>query len=125
MICDGIDPIASYRAMKVAMDRARAGNGPTLVEAKCYRFLSHTTDDDDRTYRDRAEIAEQRKNDPLPKYERTLLDAGIIDAAQLAALKAEVLRETNAATDAAEAQPSPVGADLYVNVYAGPHEPWQ
>ena len=57
MICDGTDPIATYRAMKVAMDRARSGGGPTLVEAKCYRFLSHSTDDDDRTYRDREELA--------------------------------------------------------------------
>jgi 2-oxoisovalerate dehydrogenase E1 component alpha subunit len=125
MICDGIDPIASYRAMKVAMDRARAGNGPTLVEAKCYRFLSHTTDDDDRTYRDRNEIAAERKNDPLPKYERVLLDAGIIDETQLAAMKADVLHETNVATDAAESLPSPVAADLYTNVYAGSYEPWQ
>jgi 2-oxoisovalerate dehydrogenase E1 component alpha subunit len=124
MICDGIDPIASYRAMKVAMDRARAGNGPTLVEAKCFRYLSHTTDDDDRTYRDRAEIAEQRKNDPVPKYERTLLEAGIIDADRLAEMKADVLRETNEATDAAEAQPGPSASDLYLNVYAGPYEPW-
>jgi 2-oxoisovalerate dehydrogenase E1 component alpha subunit len=125
MICDGIDPIATYRAMKVAMERARSGGGPTLVEAKCYRFLSHTTDDDDRTYRDRAEIAEQRKNDPVPKYERTLLEAGIIDEERLAALKSDVLRETNEATDTAEAMPSPTAADLYANLYAGPYEPWQ
>lgn len=125
MICDGVDPIATYRAVKVAMDRARAGGGPTLVEAKCYRFLAHTTDDDDRTYRDVAEIVEQRKNDPVPKYERTLLEAGIIDEAQLAALKADVLRETNEATDAAEVLPLPAPSDLYTHVYAGSHEPWQ
>jgi len=124
MICDGTDPIASYRTLKVAMDRARTGGGPTLVEGKCYRFLSHSTDDDDRSYRDRETIAAQRADDPVPKFERVLLDAGIIDEAVLAALKADVLKETNEATDAAEALPFPSAADLTVNVYAGSHEPW-
>jgi 2-oxoisovalerate dehydrogenase E1 component alpha subunit len=125
MICDGTDPIATYRTMKVAMDRARGAGGPTLVEAKCYRFLAHSTDDDDRTYRDQTLVREQRKDDPVPKFERVLLDAEVIDEARLAALKADVLRETNEATDAAEALPYPLASDLYTNVYAGSHEPWQ
>jgi 2-oxoisovalerate dehydrogenase E1 component alpha subunit len=124
MICDGTDPIATYRTMKVAMDRARTGGGPTLVEAKCYRFLSHSTDDDDRTYRDRELIAEQRKDDPVPKFERVLIDAGIIDEADIAALRADVLRETNEATDAAEAMPQAPPESMYENVVAGPYEPW-
>jgi len=124
MICDGTDPIATYRTMKVAMDRARSGGGPTLVEAKCYRFLSHSTDDDDRTYRDRALIDEQRKDDPVPKFERTLIDAGILDDAEIAAMRAAVLRETNEATDAAEAMPLAPAESMYENVYAGSYEPW-
>ena len=59
-----MDPIACYAAVKAALDRARAGGGPTLVEAKCYRFLSHTTDDDDRTYRSREEVEERRRTTP-------------------------------------------------------------
>ena len=125
MICDGTDPIATYRTMKIAMDRARSGGGPTLVEAKCYRFLSHSTDDDDRTYRDRAEVELQRKeHDPNPKFESVLLEAGIIDDDGLAALKRDVLRETNEATDAAEVMPYPAVEDMYEHVYAGPYEPW-
>jgi 2-oxoisovalerate dehydrogenase E1 component alpha subunit len=124
MICDGTDPVATYRTMKIAMDRARSGGGPTLVEAKCYRFLSHSTDDDDRTYRDRELIAEQRKDDPVPKFERVLIDAGILDDASIAALRADVLRETNEATDAAEALPLPQADAMYENVYEGPYEPW-
>jgi len=124
MICDGTDPIATYRTMKVAMDRARSGGGPTLVEAKCYRFLSHSTDDDDRTYRDRELIAEQRKDDPVPKFERVLIDAGILDEAAIAALRAAVLHETNEATDAAEAMPQAPPESMYENVVAGPFEPW-
>jgi 2-oxoisovalerate dehydrogenase E1 component alpha subunit len=124
MICDGTDPVATYRTMKVAMDRARSGGGPTLVEAKCYRFLSHSTDDDDRTYRDRALVEEQRKDDPLPKFERVLLDASILDEAAVAALRADVLRETNEATDAAEAMHQAPHESMYENVYAGPYQPW-
>ena len=63
-VVDGMDPIACYAAVKEALDRARAGGGPTLVEAKCYRFLSHTTDDDDRTYRSREEVEERRARRP-------------------------------------------------------------
>jgi 2-oxoisovalerate dehydrogenase E1 component alpha subunit len=124
-ICDGMDPIATYAAVKAALDRARGGGGPTLVEAKCFRYLSHSTDDDDRSYRDRAVIDEARKHDPLPAFERVLIGAGIIDEAAAKSLKTEVLRETNAATDAAEVLPYPPAADLYTDVYAGAYEPWQ
>ncbi len=124
-VCDGMDPIATYAAVKTALDRARGGGGPTLVEAKCFRFLAHSTDDDDRAYRDRAAIAEARKTDPVPAFERVLLDAGVLDEAALKALRADVLRETNDATDAAEALPYPEPHELYTNVYAGAFEPWQ
>jgi len=124
-LVDGFDPIATYAAIKEAMDRARSGGGPTLVEAMVYRYLSHSTDDDDRTYRDRVAIEEARKNDPVPMFERRLLDAGVVDEARVKALKADVLRETNEATDTAEAFPLPQAADLYKNVYEGAFEPWQ
>lgn len=124
-VCDGMDPVASYVAVKTALDRARGGGGPTLVEAKCFRFLSHSTDDDDRSYRDRAAIDEARKKDPLPAFERVLLAAGVLDAAAIKSLRAAVLRETNDATDAAEALPYPGPEELTTNVYAGAYEPWQ
>ncbi|GAC1402382.1 MAG: 3-methyl-2-oxobutanoate dehydrogenase subunit alpha [Candidatus Velthaea sp.] len=124
-ICDGMDPVASYVAVHEAMDRARTGGGPTLVEAKCFRFLSHSTDDDDRTYRDRAAIEEMRKHDPVPVFERQLIEAGVLDDARVKALKDDVLRETNEATDKSESFPYPQPAELYTNVYEGAYEPWQ
>ena len=124
-VCDGTDPVATYAAMDEALTRARTGGGPSIVEAKCFRFLSHSTDDDDRTYRSREIIEQQRKADPLPRFERQLVDAGIIDAAGVKALRDDVLRQTNEATDAAEAQPYPSPESLYVNVVAGDHRPWQ
>ncbi len=124
-VCNGLDPIGTYGAVKSALERARSGGGPTLVEAKCFRFLAHSTDDDDRSYRERAAIDEARQRDPVPAFERVLLEAGLIDNAALSELRAAVLRETNEATDAAEALPLPHAAALYTNVYAGAFEPWQ
>ena len=125
VVVDGFDPIAVYGAVKGAMDRARSGGGPTLVEAKCYRFLAHTTDDDDRTYRSRDEVNARRKDDPVPKFEAFLVEHGIITTDEAEALKRSVLAEANEATDRAETMPYPRADDLYGNVYAGPGEPWQ
>ena len=124
VIVDGFDPVAVYAAVCEARDRAAAGHGPTLLEAKCYRFLSHTTDDDDRTYRTRDEVQAQRDLDPLPRFERRLLDDGIIVAAELDALRAEIKARVDATTDAVEKEPLPEAQTLYGNVYAGPDTPW-
>ncbi len=125
ILCDGFDPIATYKAMHEALERARGGGGPTIVEAKCYRFLSHSTDDDDRTYRQRDEIDERRKLDPVPRFEQVLIGSGVLDEARAKALRADVLRETNEATDAVEAQPYPAPESIYTNVVAGDYRPWQ
>jgi 2-oxoisovalerate dehydrogenase E1 component alpha subunit len=121
---DGMDPIACYEAVDEAMQRARSGGGPSLVEAKCYRFLSHTTDDDDRTYRSPDEVKARRKDDPVPCFERLLAEHGVLNAEQAEALKRSVLEETNDATDRAEAMAYPDAADLYEKVYAEGCEPW-
>jgi 2-oxoisovalerate dehydrogenase E1 component alpha subunit len=125
VVCDGFSPIATYKTMHEALERARGGGGPTIVEAKCYRFLSHSTDDDDRTYRSREIIEERRKLDPVPRFEQVLIEAGVIDEARAKSLKQDVLRETNEATDSAEAQPYPTPESLYTNIVAGDYRPWQ
>jgi 2-oxoisovalerate dehydrogenase E1 component alpha subunit len=122
---DGFDPIASYDAVKRAMDRARSGGGPSLVEGVCYRFLAHSTDDNDMTYRSKDEVSEHRKYDPVPRFERVLLENGIMAADEVEAMKHDVLRETNEATDEAEAVPYPDASDLYKHVYEGAWQPWQ
>jgi 2-oxoisovalerate dehydrogenase E1 component alpha subunit len=118
-IVDGFDPIAVHDAVGAARQRAASGGGPTLVEAQCYRFLSHTTDDDDRTYRTREEVDAQRALDPVPRFERRLIGAGIVTEESLAELRAEITRTVNATTDAVEREPVPAPEDLYGNVYAG------
>lgn len=122
---DGFDAIACYAAIKQALEVARTGGGPSIVEAKCYRFLAHTTDDDDRTYRTREEVAERRKKDPLPAFERLLVQHGILTTETAQALKDDVLAEVNQATDKAEAMPYPEARDLYSHVYNESWEPWR
>jgi len=121
---DGSDPIATYAAVKDALDRARGGGGPTLVEATCYRFLSHTTDDDDRTYRTREEIESHRHLDPVPRYERLLVDHGVISTDDVSQIKKDVLALVNDVTDRAEALPFPSASELYKQVYEGASAPW-
>jgi 2-oxoisovalerate dehydrogenase E1 component alpha subunit len=125
VVVDGFDPIACYAVVKTALDRARAGGGPTLIEAKCYRFLAHTTDDDDRTYRSRDEVEERRKRDPVPCFERFLVEHAVLSEDGAQELKRSVLAEANDATDRAEAMPYPAAGDLYTNVYADGWEPWR
>jgi 2-oxoisovalerate dehydrogenase E1 component alpha subunit len=122
---NGFDPIETYAVVKEAMDRARTGGGPSLIEGMCYRFLAHSTDDNDMTYRTREDVLEHRKADPVPRFEAVLIEQGVMNASEVEAMRKEVLRETNEATDAAEAQPYPQPSDLYTHVYGGAWEPWQ
>ena len=124
LTCDGFDPIAVYTAVREARAHAARGDGPVLVEAMCYRFLSHTTDDDDRTYRTRDEVSQQRPNDPVPRFENYLLEHGVITADEVKALKREITELVNRTTDAVEAEPYPEPHTLYGNTYAGPDDPW-
>jgi 2-oxoisovalerate dehydrogenase E1 component alpha subunit len=121
---DGFDPVAVYRAVRSAREKAVSGSGPTLVEAKCYRFLSHTTDDDERTYRTREEVARQRENDPVPRFERYVVGRGVLTGEQLDAMRKDVTRLVNETTDAVEREPLPAPETLYTNVYAGSTDPW-
>jgi 2-oxoisovalerate dehydrogenase E1 component alpha subunit len=123
-VCNGFDPVAVYETVRDARAYVVSGAGPCLVEAKCYRFLSHTTDDDDRTYRSADEIAAQRVNDPVPNFEAWLIDTRVIDAAFARTTRDAVTRLVNETTDAVEREPLPEAHELYADVYAGSHDPW-
>lgn len=122
---DGLDPIASHRSVAAALERARNGGGPSLLEGKVHRYLGHTTDDDDRTYRSREHVVELRKQDPLPRFERFLLETGVIDASGVERLRGEIGREVDEATDRAEAEPLPAAEALYEHVYGESWQPWR
>jgi 2-oxoisovalerate dehydrogenase E1 component alpha subunit len=84
---NGNDVLVSYRLAKEAVDRARAGEGPSLIELRTYRFYSHTSDDDDRTYRSREEVEEWRKRDPIVLFARYLRSVEVLDEAAAGELK--------------------------------------
>lgn len=115
---DGMDALAVYAAAKQAAERARRGDGPTLIEADVYRYLPHSSDDDDRSYRSREEVAEWRQRDPLVVTRRRLRELGALNDEQDAEMQARVKAVVNDATDYAEAAPLPDPADAFTHVYA-------
>jgi len=101
---DGLDPVACYRVMRRAVARARDGDGPTLIDARCVRIGPHTSDDDDR-YRDEAERDAALAADPLPAYRRRLLAWQVIDEGGLEQLEADLRAAVAAAEEQALALP--------------------
>lgn len=101
---DGKNPLAVYQVMKEAVDRARRGEGPTLIEAVTYRLTSHSSDDDDK-YRSKEEVAEGKANDPLLLFEKYLLDVNVATKETLEELDHKVMEIVNEATDYAEKAP--------------------
>jgi len=122
-VVDGSDVLACYAAMRSARERAIAGEGPTLIECKTYRYLPHTSDDDDKTYRPRSEVDEHRHSDPIDRFAAYLLEHQLTDAAALEALQAEVVAEVEAAITAAWDAPDPDPATAMRHVFADEDDP--
>ena len=114
----GDDFFAVHAAVAEAAKRARSGQGPTLIEAEVLRLQSHSTDDDQRAYRDAAELAAEAARDPIPRMRDGLIERGWLSLDDDAALREDVNREVERATDAAEAAPDPDPASLGRHVYA-------
>jgi 2-oxoisovalerate dehydrogenase E1 component alpha subunit len=114
---DGNDVLDSYRLSKEAVDRARAGEGPSLVELRTYRFYSHTSDDDDRTYRTREEVEEWRKKDPIPRFEEYLREADVMTEERVSEQRETAKEEVAAGVAAALEADFPDPADALKNVY--------
>lgn len=115
---DGGDPLACYAAAKEAHDRARRGEGPTLIEAVVVRLTSHSSDDDQRRYRDPAEVETLKEHDPIMLFGNRLLAAGLLTTDEDDKLRAEIKAEINAASARAEARPDPDPATAERWVYA-------
>jgi len=115
---DGNDVFEVYEATRRAVDRALAGEGPTLVEARTYRFGPHTSNDDDRRYRSREEVARWKEKDPIPRFAAYLKDVGLLDDQEDERLRAEIEREVREAAAWAESQPDPDPASVARYVYA-------
>lgn len=102
---DGTDPLEVYRVVKEAADRARRGEGPTLIEAVTYRLTSHSSDDDHRVYRTEEELAEARAKDPIITFANYLKETGVLTDERDEEIQARVMKEVNEATDYAEKAP--------------------
>ena len=114
---DGNDPVAVYKAMGEAVARARAGEGPTLIEAMTFRFFGHLLGDADG-YMDKARKAEAMANDPVPRFRQHLIDSGFASEEQLAAIEADIEAQLDDAVEFAISSPFPGLEELLTDVYA-------
>ena len=115
---DGMDFIGCYEATREAISHARS-EGPVLLEMKVERFMSHTTDDDDRRYRPPEEVEQARLRDPLVSLGNLLIENSIMTQEQLDATASEALDAVDAATDAADVASPPDVSTLHHMVYSG------
>jgi 2-oxoisovalerate dehydrogenase E1 component len=120
VVVDGNDVLDVYAATQAAVARARAGKGPTLVEAKTYRLMPHTTDDDDRIYRSREEVKSARRRDPVPRLERYILEQGLLTRDELTRIEGAAREEVAEAGRQAELAEPPQPGTAAARVYARP-----
>jgi 2-oxoisovalerate dehydrogenase E1 component alpha subunit len=116
VVVDGADPVACYRRCGEAVARARAGEGPTLIDAKVPRLTSHSSDDDQRRYRTEAALETDRRHDCLGSFARRLDELGLLSARAEEAMRAELMAELDQATAEAEAAPEPEPETLPLHV---------
>ena len=109
-----------YAAAQEAVQRARKGEGPTLIECVTYRLMMHTTADDPKRYRTDEEVERWSRRDPLPRFEKYLSDKGLLSEEKRGQVESEVLEEIQAAIDRAEKQMEAMGdpIEMFDHTYA-------
>ena len=115
---DGLDPLAVYQTVTKAVNRARSGYGPTLIEAKTIRMMPHSSSDDHNRYRSHEELDTEKDFDPLPRFRDRLISAGILDERSNQALSEAVNQEVETAIKEADAAPFPNPDSAFTGVYA-------
>ena len=120
-IIDGNDILAVYEATVQARNRALAGEGPTLIEAKTYRFRGHY-EGDPQVYRLPGELEAWKERDPIPAFREQLLAANILKESQLVEIEASVQSELDEAVSFAADSPFPAVEEALNGVYADTHE---
>ncbi len=114
---DGTDPLAVYASVKRAADRARAGEGPTLIESNVVRLTPHSSDDDDRRYRPEAEREEARHHDPIDVFRAYLRSHELLTEESERAMHDRIQHEVESALEHAEAAASPAPETAFDHVY--------
>ncbi len=123
IIVDGNDADAVFRVAMTAFDKARAGGGPSLIEAKTYRYSGHSRADP-ATYRPDGELDEWMKKDPIPMYRQRLLDFGVKEDV-VSSIEEAVLKAVDEATEEAKASPPPPLESAYKDVWADGGVSWR
>lgn len=115
---DGNDVLAVYEAAREAFGSARRGEGPSLIEARTYRLTAHSSDDDDRRYREREEVDGWREKDPISRFERYLKEAGLLNEEQKEEIAERIKAEVDEAVEYAEEAPPADPEEVLERVYA-------
>jgi 2-oxoisovalerate dehydrogenase E1 component alpha subunit len=115
---DGTDVPACYSVCKEAVERARRGEGPTLIEAKIWRINSHTSEDNQLKYRTKKELEEAAGHDPIGRFTAWLIERRWISKDEAAGVQAACDKEASEAADWAEAEPDPLAEDAMAHVFA-------
>jgi len=118
---DGTDFLATYEAMKGAVDRARKGEGPTLILAHVVRLLPHSSSDDHRKYRSEEELEQDKFRDPLPRMARFLIEQGYLTDDEVSAMVDEAKSVIDKAADWAESRPLPDPSSVTNHIYGEAH----
>ena len=117
-VVDGNDIMQVYQTTKWAVEEARRGHGPALIECKTYRIVPHSSSDDDRRYRTRKEVEEWAKKDPIDRYRTFLIAEGILDEDKDKELRQKAEEEVQEAVRYAEQAPDPPVEDALRHLYA-------
>jgi 2-oxoisovalerate dehydrogenase E1 component alpha subunit len=115
---DGMHLLAVHTAAVTAVQRARSGEGPSLIEARAYRFMPNTSNDDDTRYRSREEVEEWRKRDPIAQLRAHLVASAGITGSRLTTLEQEVAEEVAEAAAWAEAEPEAQPEEALLHTWA-------
>ena len=113
---DGMDVHATRKGIKEAVERARSGGGPTLIEAKTYRFAGHSRADK-ALYRPEGELEKWEKRDPIKLTEEDLVKRGLLDAAKIEKMRADMTKTIEGVVATCQAAPDPTVASMFENVF--------
>ena len=115
---DGCDFPAMYETAADAVAKARRGDGPSVIEAETVRLLPHSSSDDHRKYREKEDLEADQQKDPIPRFEKFLVEQSILSPADFQKIRSEIEDRINKAVDAAEKEPLPDVGDLERFVYS-------
>lgn len=118
VLVDGNDVFAVYKATQDALQKAREGKGPTLIECYTYRMENHTTADDWRRYRSEKEVEEWRKKDPILRLRKYMEKEEVWDAEKEKALLERAKTQVNEAVRIFEGTPEPERSEMFRHIYA-------